>query len=264
MNVHGNGFFLNSYSQNTQRAWENPIAWYDFDFDGRTNMVMRAADTHSEPGGHGNPTEGDQRYRGDLSEFEISFELNGNTSPTKSHSLDMQLTFHQYPGPGPSYLNYEDHIPQLKGLPEAAFLSDKLLSTRQETIRRYWPYMDGFRLATEFDRWQGVWLLFDEDDDDNRWEEMFSKHEESWVGFSDRIGDRTEVDSDYGGKAKLYVGKCDGRIHREWNSPAQRRRDTGYLPLSRKLASRSNILARAPASLCRNASMAAATTFSRT
>lgn len=213
MNVHGNGFFLNSYSKNPQRAWENPIAWYDFDFDGHTNMVMRCADVHTDAGKQTNLCEGNEIYRGDLSEFEMSFELNGNTSPTKYHSLDMQLTFYQYTGVGPSYIEYADRVPGMKGLPEAEFLSEKLLWTRQETVRRYWPYMDGFKLATEFPGWQGVWLLFDEDDDDCRWEEMFSKHEEGWTGYSDRIGDRIEVDSDYGGKGMLYIGKFDGRIH---------------------------------------------------
>jgi hypothetical protein len=73
--------------------------------------------------------------------------------------------------------------------------------------------MDGFRIATEFEKWAGVWLIFDEDDDDNRWEEMFSRHEEGWEGYADRIGDRTEIDRDYAGKGSLYVGRFDGRIH---------------------------------------------------
>ena len=210
MNVHGSGFFLNSYCSEVQNSWENPIAWYDFDFDGRTNMVMRAADTHRVE-----KTEDDLCYRGDLSEFEISFELNGNTEPGKSHSLDMQLTFYQYEGIGPSYREYVDHITLTAGLPEAAFLSDRLLPTRQEPVRRYFPYMDGHKFAAEFEDWAGVWLIFDEDDDDNRWEEMFSRHEPAgeWERYSDRIGDRTEVDLDYGGRGQLYVGTFDGRIH---------------------------------------------------
>jgi hypothetical protein len=209
MNVAGNGFFLNSYSKKTQNGWEHPIAWYDFDFDGHTNMVMRAADTHKIK-----ESEKSFSYRGDLSEFEISFELNGNTGPDKFHSLDMQLTFYQYDGIGPSYQEYVDHISLIKGLKEAAFLSEELLSTRQEPIRRYIPYMDGFKHATEFKGWAGVWMIFDEDDDDNRWEEMFSRYEPAkWGQYSDRIGDRTEIDSDYGGKGKLYIGKFDRRLH---------------------------------------------------
>ena len=49
MNVHGSGFFVNSYSAYPETSWEAPIAWYDFDFDGKTNMVMRVGDTaHNE------------------------------------------------------------------------------------------------------------------------------------------------------------------------------------------------------------------------
>lgn len=206
-NVQGSGFFLNSYSKYVQTAWENPIAWYDFDFDGRTNMVMRAADTHviAEPGS--------QAYRGDLSEFEIAFELNGNTSDQRWHSLDMQLTYCQYHGTGPDCKNHIDRFPLLKGLPEAAFLSENMLSTRQDTTRLYFPYIDGYKLGTDSDLYASVWLLFDEDDDDNRWEEMFSFHEGGWAAFGDKIGDRWENDNDFSGKAKLYVAKFDNRIH---------------------------------------------------
>jgi hypothetical protein len=208
MNVHGSGFFLNSYSKYVQNAWENPIAWYDFDFDGRTNMVMRAADTHmvSMPDS--------PAYRGDLSEFEIAFELNGNTSPDRYESLDMQLTYYQYDGVGPSYQGYIDHFPLLAGLPQAAFLSENMLSTRQETIRRYFPYMDGYKIGTDSNLYAGVWLFFDEDDDDCRWEEMFNVHETNGgPGYSDRIGDRGEQDPNFAGKGKLYVSPMDGKIH---------------------------------------------------
>ena len=208
MNVHGSGFFLNSYSKDVRTAWETPIAWYDFNFDGRTDMVMRAADvimTDKEPGV--------RVYSGTLGEYEISFELNKNTSDKKWHSLDMQLTFARYGSPGLDYTKYVDRVDAIKGLPEAAFLSEKMLETRQQPTRYYLPYLDGYKIATEYDGWEQVWLLFDEDDDDCRWEEMFGKHEPGWLGYADRIGDRIEVDSDYGGKGKLYIGRFDGRIH---------------------------------------------------
>jgi len=216
MNVHGNGFFLLSYSADVRNAWENPIAWYDFDFDGRTNMVMRAADCHKVgPGDESEPMKllNPKPYRGELAEFEIAFELNGNTGPNRWHSLDMQLTFYQYGKPGPGYEQYVDNIRLIRGMPEAAFLSEARRAIRLETVHRHFPYLDGFKIASEFDQWQGVWLLFDEDDDDNRWEEMFRKHEPWWSGFADQLGDRGEVDTDYGGRGKLYVGKFDGRIH---------------------------------------------------
>ena len=39
INVRGSGFFLNGYSNEVVKAWENPIAWYDFDFDGFVDFV---------------------------------------------------------------------------------------------------------------------------------------------------------------------------------------------------------------------------------
>ena len=211
-NVHGSGFFLNSYSELTQRAWENPIAWYDFDFDGRTNMVMRAADIF--------PAMGFKRrgetYLGKLNEFEVAFELNSNTSERRWHSLDMQLTFYNYrQGEGLDYLELVDRIPHVKPMKGAEFLSEGMAKARHEHLRRYLPYMDGYRIGMDFEGWEGVWFLFDEDDDDNRWEEIFSRHEVApdWRGYSDRIGDRTEIDHTYKGKGRLYVGRFDGRIH---------------------------------------------------
>ncbi len=208
MNVQGTGFFLNSYSKDTRTAWETPIAWYDFDFDGQTDMVMRAADVIM--------AENDEKvrvYSGTLGEYEIAFELNNNTNEERWHSLDMQLTFARYGSPGMDYTNLRDTINAIKGLPEAAYLSERMLTTRQQPERFYLPYLDGHAIATAYDGWQQVWLLFDEDDDDCRWEEMFGKHEPGWRGYSDRIGDRIEIDLDYGGKGKLYVGRFDGRLH---------------------------------------------------
>lgn len=215
-NVHGSGFFLQNFSKDVQDSWENPIAWYDFDFDGFTNMVMRAADMHLEP-----PhlfRIGD-RYEGVILEFEVAFELNSNTSSQKYHSLDLQLTFYNYVSQALGYRQFVDEIIGLKGLDEARCLSVNMLNTRHETIRRYLPYMDGYKIGTDYEKWDGVWLIFDEDDDDCRWEEMFSKHETSrnssgdWYPYSDRIGDRIEIDKDYIGKGNLYIGKFDGRLH---------------------------------------------------
>ena len=212
MNVQGTGFFLNSYSRDTRYAWENPIAWYDFDFDGRTDMVMRAADVIMLDGVLPyHPRE--KAYSGTLGEYEIAFELNNDTNEQRWHSLDMQLTFIRYGTPGMSFADLGDTVTAIKGLPEAAYLSERMLDTRQQDKRFYLPYLDGHAIATAYDGWQQVWLLFDEDDDDCRWEEMFGKHEPGWRGYSDRIGDRIEIDSDYGGKGKLYVGRFDGRLH---------------------------------------------------
>lgn len=220
MNVHGSGFFLNSYSRDVRTSWETPIAWYDFDFDGFTNMTMRAADIQN------NRVLEDgldifcrECYSGKISEFELAFELNGNTGPEKYNSLDMQLTFYSYKNPGWDYRCLEDQLPFMKAGEGTERLYGPLLETRTQQCRQYIPYLDGYRLGMEREDWEGVMLIFDEDDDDCRWEELFSAHEQvdvpnfDWRALADKLGDRTERDTDYQGRGRLYVGRFDGKIH---------------------------------------------------
>ena len=209
MNVHGSGFFLNAYSIDTIHSWESPIAWYDFDGDGRTNMIMRVGDIYLDNG----------CYRGEANEFEAAFELNGNTNENKYHSLDFQLTFYALKGSGMSYREFEDNIPQLAIPYGSEHFNGNLLKTRGQTKRRYLPYLDGYKLATDYPGWEGCFLIFDEDDDSNRWEELFSTHEtkENSSGdfhlCADQIGDRVERDIDFGGGGQVYIGCFDNRIH---------------------------------------------------
>ena len=202
MNIHGSGLFMNCYRADIIKSWENPIAWYDFDFDGRTNMVMRCADTFPGENGH----------RGAIGEAEFAFELNSKTSEKLWSALDLQLTYYDSTQ-GFDISKYADRIEKIKGLKEADFLSEKLLAHRQEALRLTVPYLDGYMIMTDYNDWEGAWFIFDEDDEDVRWEEMFSVHEKINGEFSDRIGDRWEHDKDFSGKGKLYVGKFDGRIH---------------------------------------------------
>ena len=216
MNVHGSGLFMNVYAPEVQTGIENPLAWYDFDCDGFNNMSMRCSDAHLEDGTR-------TRHRGRYERIGIAFELNGNTSEKRWHSLDMQMIFlgdqrfrKGGKGGGPGGLEYRhivDRIPGIEGLKDAEFLSEGMRKTRLEILRRYLPYMDAYKIATDFEGWTSVWLLFDEDDDDCRWEEMFSRYDPGNFVLSDRIGDRYERDTYYKGKGKLYVGKFDGRIH---------------------------------------------------
>ncbi|MBR2902333.1 MAG: hypothetical protein IKC38_03865, partial [Clostridia bacterium] len=87
-------------------------------------------------------------------------------------------------------------------------------------LRQYLPYLDGVKFGLEHDNWDANWLVFDEDGDDCRWEEMFSNHEgdggESNYNtclLSDHLGDRTEKDPDNSGNGLLYISPMDGRIH---------------------------------------------------
>jgi hypothetical protein len=82
-------------------------------------------------------------------------------------------------------------------------------------------------------KWGSCWLVFDEDDDDHRWErvEMYyptkdpysvkrwragAKRDEGSLGGhpqADSLGDRGEWDQDNSGRGKLYVGRWDKKLH---------------------------------------------------
>ena len=215
MNVHGNGFFLNAYAPEVQTGIENPLAWYDFDGDGFNNMSTRYSSASVD--------RAKRRHVSRYEQVEIAFELNGNTSKRRWHSLDLQLTFvgdqrfrqqrdATFTG-GLEYGHFVDRIPGVEGLKDAEFLSEKKRVSRLEVVRRYMPYMDGYRIATDDRNWLSVWLQFDEDEDDTRWEEMFSRYEPEVFRLSDRIGDRHERDSQFKGQGRLYISKFDRRIH---------------------------------------------------
>jgi len=213
--VHGNGLFLNGrfgpqWGGDIRLSWENPIAFYDFDDDGCTDLVIRAADAPVPWHKWQDP---DRPVDGRLEEFEVAFDLDRAGGPETPSHLDMQITFTAYERGGLPYKGYEQEVPGLGGLPEADFLFAATPQMRHETRRCFLPYFDGYKIGTEYDDWEAVWLLFDEDNDDNRWEEMFSPYEDDWHVFADHIGDRVEHDRANRGKGRLYVAPFDGKIH---------------------------------------------------
>ena len=222
MNVHGSGFFVNSYSLHPETSWETPIAWYDFDCDGRTNMTMRVGDTLHNRSiiGVGLDLDKYDRYAGLATEFELAMELNGDTSESNWHSLDMMLSFNNYQNPTLDYTRYQDHLSCMQPLPGSEPFYGSLLPTRTEKLRQYLPYLDGVKFGLEYDNWTASWMVFDEDGDDCRWEEMFSCHEGDGEKsnyrtclLSDHLGDRTEKDPENAGRGLLYVSPMDGKIH---------------------------------------------------
>ncbi len=209
-NVHGSGFFHNTRVnwRDISLAWETPIAWYDFNNDGFAEMVMRITD-------EGYPShELDQGQSGGAQEAEFAFELNGELNRDKWHSLDFQLTYTAYKNPGLPLKPYTDDIKSIlppdyarkyfgKGWEQFASVSKRVMM----------PYIDGYKIATDFTGWTSIFLLWDEDNDDNRWEQMFGRQEVSNGGFADKLGDRIEIDSKFRGKGQLYIGAFDGKIH---------------------------------------------------
>jgi len=203
----GNGYFANSrtrfgdrYMADVRGAWENPIAWYDLDDDGATELVVRATDNYAPSDGR-------------LMEFEVAFDIDRSTTRSDPSSLDLQVSWLGFASRPYDYSAYVEDFPRLAGLPEADYLFGRRLYVRHTTQRMWIPYFDAYQIGTQAAsaKWDSVFLLVDEDNDDNRWEEMFSPHE--GYGYEDHLGDRWESDDDYDGGGRLYVAKFDGRMH---------------------------------------------------
>ena len=212
-NVSGSGFFHNSRLDwpDLSIAWENPIAWYDFNHDGYTDMAMRITTLQQNKFVH---------------EAEFAYVLNDDLGPDNWQSLDCQFTLVTYKaGPEPAVVHpglaMDDFVDDIAVLAAPEYLRPLLGERFQKMAysveKIYLPLMDGYKLATDYSGWRGAWLLWDEDNDDTRWEEMFSRKEVAppadWQAIADKIGDRVEVDSDFVGKGKYYVGPFDGKIH---------------------------------------------------
>ena len=200
--VHGNGYFHNTRIgyPDLRHAWETPIAWYDFTGDGYTDLVMRVTEI------------GEWSARAE--EFEVAFNIDADSGPGNECDLDFQLTcLAPSPDVGPDFSDWQMDFRGLRGLPEADLLFTRNLRLRTETRRIVFPYLSGYGRGLRYPDWQSCFLIWDEDDDDPRWEEMFGLNESAWNGYADHLGDRVEEDLDYSGGGRLYRAAFDGRWH---------------------------------------------------
>lgn len=219
--------------------WENPFAFFDFDNDGVTEMAMRWLDP--VPAMEKDKT----NLSGVLKEAFVTFDLDNDT--TKGNETDFDMSLRGSGGPGVPYRSMVHKYPALKGDPR---FNDcfQWNNWRQIDELMYMPHdksYDTFFTAG----WQTMYFVFDEDDDDHRWErvEMYypmhgfggpkdidiysSKRwrrgnyaEQDMVAEgqkpgiaghpqADSLGDRGEFDEDNSGGGKLYVGVFDRKLH---------------------------------------------------
>jgi hypothetical protein len=227
--------------------WENPFAFFDFDNDGLSEMAMRWLDPVP-------PLDQDKtKLTGVLSEAFVTFDLDNDSS--KGNETDYDMSLRGAGGPGIPYQNYVHKYPALKGNPK---FNDcfQWNNWREIDELKYMPHdksYDSFFTAG----WQTLYFVFDEDDDDHRWErvEMYypmhgfggpkdidiystkrwrqgnyaeqamapegQKPGLSGHPQSDSLGDRGEFDEDNSGGGKLYVGVFDRKLHlagAEWGA----------------------------------------------
>jgi hypothetical protein len=227
--------------------WENPFAFYDFDGDGLSEMAIRWLDTVP-------PLDKDvTKLSGVLSEAFATFDLDNDS--TKGNETDYDMSLRGAGGPGVPYRQFTHKYPALKGNPkfDGCFQWNNWRQIDELTYMPHEKSYDEFFNA----RWATMYFVFDEDDDDHRWERVemyYPMHgfggpkdidlysTKKWrrgnyaelamagpdekPGLSghpqaDSLGDRGEFDEDNSGGGKLYVGVFDRKLHlagAEWGA----------------------------------------------
>lgn len=227
--------------------WENPFAFFDFDNDGASEMAIRWLDPVPAL------DKGVTKLAGVINEAFATFDMDNDS--TKGNETDYDMSLRGHGGPGIPYRSFVHKYPALKGNPkfDQCFQWN---NWRQIDELMYMPHeksYDSFFTAG----WTTMYFVFDEDDDDHRWErvemyypmhgfggpkeidlystkkwrrnnyaELAMVAEGERPGLSghpqaDSLGDRGEFDEDNSGGGKLYVGVFDRKLHlagAEWGA----------------------------------------------
>ncbi|WP_345952920.1 hypothetical protein [Mucilaginibacter sp. PAMB04168] len=215
MKIHVATYTLNNLKMN----WENPFIFYDPDNDGLSEMAVRLVDSpkNSKPGQDTYQT----KLSGNIDWMSIGIDMDNDNAPGNDFDYDLSISFRG------GLLDYRDQIHSFKnmrGLPEAdQFFMDP--RWRQLTELVYPDRDHALDLVFNRGKWKQAVLVYDEDDDCNRWErvEFYDPSDPFKVGTgkggldnngqADPAGDRGEWDKDFSGSGKLYLSKFDGRIH---------------------------------------------------
>ena len=240
-NYHGNTLFtkmcVSSFRISDFRfSWENPFIFWDYDNDGMPEMALRMLDIpHFRPENNQDSLfqkvddKIDVLYSKKISYVALTYDLDNDNGQGNEFDFDMTLCFE---GDGFDYSDQVNKYKSLHGLPE----SDKLLydpTWRQLTELVFPNRKTALDLTFNRGKWNRCRLVFDEDDDCNRWErvELYEPKKLFVTGAgkgglddnpqADAIGDRGEFDMDFSGKGNLYIGGFDNRIHlygAEWGA----------------------------------------------
>ena len=219
----GNTLFLKIHSSpqhinDLRLNWENPFLFFDPDHDGLTECAIRLLDR---------PTygvTGDKyltKLTGKIDYVTMAYDLDNDNSPGNPFDFDMTITFR---GGGFDYMDQVHPFKNLRGLPAAdQYFMDPRIRQLEEFI--YPDHEKALDLVFNRGKWNENWLVFDEDDDCERWErvELLDPKDPYTIGVkkgglddnpqSDPVGDRGEWDLDNSGNGNLYVSPLDGKIH---------------------------------------------------
>ncbi len=233
LKMHASSFRIGDLRYN----WENPFIFYDTNKDGLTDWAIRLVDSpvfrdkqdSSKNGFDQQDKEIDVLFTKKIDYAALTWDLDQDNVPGNEFDFDMSLLFK---GKGFDYTDQEHQLKHWKGLSAANHL---LFDQRwRELDSLYYPARDtAYPLIFKRGDWQECRLVFDEDDDCNRWErvEFYEPKDLFTVGMekggldnnkqADAAGDRGEFDMDNSGKGKLYIGAFDGKIHlygAEWGA----------------------------------------------
>jgi hypothetical protein len=249
---HGDGLFLKIHRPpqalpDPRLNWENPFAFYDEDGDGLTEMAMRWLDPQLPV------KDGLAPLSGVLNEAFATFDLDNDSS--KGNEVDFDMSLRGAGGPGVRYVSLATRYPALRGNPkfDGCFQWGNWRKVDELLFMPHEKSWDAFFTAG----FTSLYFVFDEDDDDHRWERVeiyypihgFGGPEDvdpwsvkRWrrgnyasldmvdeggkpgiAGHpqADSLGDRGEFDRDNSGGGKLYVGAFDGKLHlagAEWGA----------------------------------------------
>lgn len=242
-NYHGDTVFLKIHApvralDDLSLNWENPFIFYDFDDDGVCEMTMRWVDDVRFRRGEGRPLDGF------INEAFVSFDLDNDSG--KGNESDLDFSLRATGRPGLDYREMVNDVSRFVGNPKFdPCFSDN--EWRRISELRYISPEDSYEAFFKHD-WEDMYLVFDEDDDDHRWErvEMYFPKAERYYGDldsdiyslerweegvknpgmsahpqADSLGDRGEFDQDNSGKGKLYIGVFDRKLHlagAEWGA----------------------------------------------
>lgn len=237
----GNAVFLKEHRspgalEDPRYSWENPFAFYDYDDDGCTEMAIRVTDNAT-------PIPDDRsglerfHHAGTIEQVQATFDLDNDSQRGNEMDYDMSLFFNsREKGERLDFNAMAEKHPSLKA---PAWMLPYVRVTNWRMIDELiYPPHDKLPELIYRPKYGSCYLVFDEDDDDHRWERVelyfpfdpyktarwprstppVVKAGEELPAMSghpqaDSLGDRGEWDMDYSGGGKLYIGRFDHKIH---------------------------------------------------
>ncbi len=233
LKMHASSFRISDLRYN----WENPFIFCDDNKDGFTDWAIRLVDSPvfrekdavDSTGFKLIDTAYDIRFDKKIDYAALTWDLDQDNNPGNEFDFDMSLLFK---GKGFSYEGYKQKLTNWGGLRA----TDSLFydSRWRKLDHLYFPDRTvAYDAIFKKGIWQESRLVFDEDDDCNRWERVeFYDPRDIFISGTEKggldhnkqadvAGDRGEFDLDNSGKGALYIGGWDKKIHlfgAEWGA----------------------------------------------